>query len=96
MSEQALSIPQEGEYFRLLNCASQHVLFFRADKEPYIDSHPVEEKKDDQLFSLLHGAGEHKGLYAIKNKVTGDVLFSRTHMLPNVGHIGGDGVWFDK
>ncbi|KAI0634496.1 hemolytic lectin [Trametes polyzona] len=52
--------------------------------------------ESDQLFSLLHGVKEHAGAYAIKGKDSGKVLFSRTKQEPKVGHIGGDGDFYDN
>ncbi|OBZ68040.1 hypothetical protein A0H81_12039 [Grifola frondosa] len=38
-----------------------------------------------------HGLAQ-RGLYAIKSKATGKVLFSRSAQDPRVGHVDGDGV----
>ncbi|KZS99944.1 hemolytic lectin LSLb [Laetiporus sulphureus 93-53] len=90
-------IPPEGLYFRLLGYASKHVLFSRTNALPEF-GHSAEIDDDDasQYFSLIHGTGKNAGLYAIKGKMTGNVLFSRTHMDPRVGHIGGDGKYGDN
>lgn len=50
----------------------------------------------DHWFTLIHGSGEKKGLYAIKSVVTSKVLFSRRGQEPRVGHVDGDGLHNDK
>jgi len=96
MSQQKLYIPPKGIYFRLLGYKSNEVLFSRTHNQPEVGQIPQGDSQyDDQLFTLIHGTGSHKELYAIKSKDTGRVLFSRTYS-PNVGHIEGDGVHEDK
>ncbi|KAK0469228.1 uncharacterized protein EV420DRAFT_15892 [Desarmillaria tabescens] len=91
-------IPPQGIYFRLLGRVSQCVLFARNGPEPLVWQYKGPEY-EDQLFTLIHGTGSHAGLYAIKSKCTGKVLFSRGSPPPRVGQIEGDGAhpdnWFD-
>ncbi|KAK0452578.1 hemolytic lectin LSLb [Armillaria borealis] len=90
-------IPPQGIYFRLVGYHSQHVLFSRdhADPEFWHCKGPVWE---DQFFTLIHGTGSRLGLYAIKSKRIGKVLFSRTSEEPFVGHrdVHGNGTYSDN
>ncbi|KAK0196670.1 hypothetical protein F5146DRAFT_946624 [Armillaria mellea] len=88
-------IPPQGIYFRLLGRVSQCVLFARNSPEPLVWQFKGPES-EDQLFTLIHGTGEHAGLYAIKSKATGMVLFSRMSPPPRVGRIEGDGAYQDN
>ncbi|KAK0231736.1 hemolytic lectin LSLb [Armillaria nabsnona] len=91
-------IPPQGIYFRLTGQESQHVLYSRRGPSPEL-WHYKGDKYEDQLFTLIHGAGSRAGLYAIKGKHSGKVLYSRTSPEPCVGHVDGDGMyndnWFD-
>ena len=91
-----LYIPPEGVYFRLLGYSSQRVLFSRILLEPEVYHIPFDEVKADQWFSLIHGHGKREGLFAIKGRFSGKVLFSRTHTMPYVGHVEGNGTYDDK
>ncbi|KAK7033618.1 hypothetical protein VNI00_012617 [Paramarasmius palmivorus] len=95
--EDAVYIPPEGVYFRLLGYVSQHVLFSRTFRtDPAVGHNPMADEHDDQYFTLIHGTGSRKGTYAIKSKVTGYVLYSRTFRNPHVGHTPGDGEFGDN
>jgi hypothetical protein len=93
MSE--IYIPPNGLYFRLLGYSSQRVLFSRNQPEPAFGDIIVAENYEDQYFTLIHGTGSHKGLYAIKSKVSGKVLCSRNKGI-RVSHVDGDGKYDDK
>ncbi|THV02168.1 hypothetical protein K435DRAFT_653784 [Dendrothele bispora CBS 962.96] len=89
-------IPPEGVYFRLVGRESGYKIYSRDDDpEPHL-WHYGGPPYEDQLFSLIHGTGKRAGLYAIKGKVSGKVIFSRTAQTPYVGHIGGDGHYNDN
>ncbi|KAK0451214.1 hemolytic lectin LSLb [Desarmillaria tabescens] len=88
-------IPPQGIYFRLVGHASQHVLFSRNHADPEF-WHYKGPEYEDQLFTLIYGTGSRAGLYAIKSKRTGKVLFSRTSQEPFVGHIDGNGAYSDN
>ncbi|EEB97864.1 hypothetical protein MPER_02725, partial [Moniliophthora perniciosa FA553] len=80
----------------------RHVHFYckvicsRTHTEPQVFHHPFSEKYGDQFFTLIHGEGERKGLYAIKSQRTNKVLFSRRHQEPRVWHTDGDGKYKDN
>ena len=85
-----LYIPPSGVYFRLLNYVSQHVVFSRNSPEPEVYHYLPGDIIEDQWFELLPGSGENAGLYAIKGKLSGKALFSRSGPTPTVGHNGGN------
>ncbi|PPQ78878.1 hypothetical protein CVT25_002421 [Psilocybe cyanescens] len=89
-------VPPQGLFFRLLGYASNHVLVSRTHQDPEVTQHNVGDVHPDQFFQLLHGTGNHAGLYAIKGRVSGKVLWSRTSPDPNIGHIDGDGKYEDN
>lgn len=91
-----LFIPPAGIYFRILGDVSQYCAFSRNSPSPEVFHAPMNKSDDAQLFSLLHGTGDHAGKYAIKGKASGKVLFSRHTSNPQVGHIAGDGAYQDK
>ncbi|KAF9648920.1 hypothetical protein BDM02DRAFT_3186671, partial [Thelephora ganbajun] len=88
-------IPPPGLRFRLVGYASQWAIFSRNTSDSPVGHHPASQEYPDQWFTLLHGSGNHAGLYAVKSQVTGNVLFSRSQST-RVGHIGGDGKYEDK
>jgi len=95
-STTALYVPPEGLRFRLVGYVSQCAIFSRNRPDPQVWHYNVSHGEyPDQWFTLLHGTGDHKGLYAIKGQVTGKVLFSR-HQKPTVGHIDGNGKYKDN
>ncbi|KAK0459932.1 hemolytic lectin LSLb [Armillaria novae-zelandiae] len=88
-------IPPQGIYFRLVAHDSQHVLFSRNDA--YVEfGHDKGPVGPHHFFTLIHGTGTRAGLYAIKGKETGNVLFSRISKEPFVGHVHGDGTYNDN
>lgn len=90
-----LYIPPESIRFRLVGYLSQHAIFSRTHALPEVWHYPASEDYPDHWFTLLHGSGNHSGLYAIKSQNTGKVLFSRNPG-PTVGHIEGDGRYEDN
>nr|BAC78490.1 Hemolytic lectin LSLc [Laetiporus sulphureus] len=78
-------IPPNDLYFRLLGFVSQKVIYAYPFPRPDVGLSEVNDESTQQYFSLIHGTGERAGLYAIKSKATGNVLFSRTHRDPYVG-----------
>ena len=89
-------IPPEGLRFRIVGYVSNCAIFSRNSPEPEVGHYNISHGNyADQSFSLLHGTGNHKGLYAIKGHVSGKVLFSRSQK-PPVGHIAGNGHYEDK
>jgi len=89
-------IPPEGLRFRIVGYSSQCAIFSRNSPEPEVWHYNVSNGQyPDQWFTLLHGEGDHSGLYAIKGQVTGKVLYSRATK-PSVGHILGDGYYSDN
>jgi len=89
-------IPPEGLRFRIVGYVSQCAIFSRNNPQPEVGHYNVSHGEyPDQWFTLIHGKGNHAGLYAIKGQVTGKVLFSRSQK-PTVGHIDGDGKYDDK
>ena len=90
-------IPPQGLSFRIVGYASQCAIYSRNKPDPTVShfniSHGV---YPDQWFTLLHGTGNHAGLYAIKGLASGKVLYSRKSPDPRVGHIDGDGKYGDK
>ena len=58
--------------------------------------HPVGDEYKDQYFTLVPDTSVGKGLYFFKSKQADKVLFSRTHSVPNVRHIDGNGADDDK
>jgi len=92
----ALYVPPEGLRFRIVGYASQCAIFSRNSPEPEVWHYNISHGDfADQWFTLLHGSGNHKGLYAIKGRVSGKVLFSRSQK-PSVGHIAGNGQYEDN
>lgn len=89
-------IPPEGLYFRLTGQQSQRVLVSRRSPSPEFGDSKAPNQSDEQLFTLIHGTSARAGLYAIKGKHSGKVLFSRTHRDPPVGYVDGDGKYNDK
>jgi len=89
-------IPAEDLYFRLVSTYTNYKLFSRNSPDPQV-WHFDGSDYDDQLFSLIYGTSSNKrdGQYAIKGKLSGKVLFSRSAD-PRVGHIAGDGSYNDK
>ncbi|KAI0634488.1 hypothetical protein C8Q77DRAFT_1258155 [Trametes polyzona] len=83
-------IPPNGIFFRLIDRESQLVIYSNDNKNPPVFAVPP-SNSSDQLFTLIHGTGDRKGLFAIKGSVSGKVLFSRAESDPKVGHVGGDG-----
>ena len=89
-------IPPEDLRFRLVGYVNQCAIFSRNSPEPEVGHYNVSHGVyPDQWFTLLHGKGNHSGLFAIKGQVTEKVLFSRSQK-PTVGHIDGDGKYDDK
>lgn len=89
-------IPPEDLRFRLVGYISQCAIFSRTTLQPEVGHYNVSHGLyPDQWFTLLHGYGDHAGLYAIKGEVTNKVLFSRSQS-PTVGHIDGYGKYGDK
>ncbi|KAI0741309.1 hemolytic lectin [Daedaleopsis nitida] len=85
-------IPPAGLAFRILGHDSQNVIFSRLDANPQVGQVSVTDKvNDNQYFTLLYGTGARTGTYAIKGRVSGDVLYSRTAPEPRVYHNAGDG-----
>ncbi|KAF8555188.1 hypothetical protein OG21DRAFT_1508011 [Imleria badia] len=95
MAESFLNIPAEGVRFRLKARDSKHVMYSRLGPEPTV-GHTLGQERSDQIFTLIHGRHDRKGLYAIKSWASGNVLFSRYTMLPKLGNIGGDGDYPDN
>lgn len=87
--------PPEGVEFRLVGWRSKKVIFSR-NASPEVGISDPEPVNPDQIFTLIHGTGDKKGLYAIKSVNTGKVLFSRGDNYPPVGHVDGDGAYTDK
>lgn len=93
-----LYIPPKEIFFRLLHVGGQSVLISRTDDTPAVTLFRQDLGNDNQLFQLIPGTGKHLGYYAIKNKVTGRVLFWR-HAAKSTdtwGHIEGDGKYDDN
>lgn len=100
MSSEEIYIPPRGIFFRLIGYESHYVIFSRTDRSPQVghtlaDLIPY-QGSDDQLFELIHGTGDRAGLYAIKGKASGKVLYSRSGPDPNVYHVDGNGAYNDK
>lgn len=95
MDESFPNIPAEGVRFRLKARDSKHVLYSRLGPEPIV-GHCLGQERSDQIFTLIHGRHDRKGLYAIKSWACGNVLFSRYELYPKVGNIDGDGDYPDK
>ncbi|KAI0757737.1 hemolytic lectin [Daedaleopsis nitida] len=92
-----LYIPPPGLAFRILGYASQNVIFSRDHDPSRVGQTPVTETVwGDQWFTLLHGTGEHAGLYAIKGREYGYVLYSRRNEDPRVYHVEGNGKYNDN
>lgn len=91
-------IPPQGLLFRIIGYATQNAIFCRNTViEPNVGDYSTAYGEfADQWFTLLHDSENHPGLYAIKSQVTGNVLFSRSHVDPRVGQAGGDGKYADK
>ncbi|KAF8662711.1 hypothetical protein AX16_001153 [Volvariella volvacea WC 439] len=89
-----LYMPPHGIYFRIIGRLSRQAIFSRTHQAPQVDVWG--SKFDDQYFTLIHGTGERQGLYAIKSKQTGLVLFSRNAESPFVGHVWGEGHFADN
>lgn len=87
--------PPEGFEFRLLGWRSKKMIFSR-NAAPGVGISDPQPVNPDQIFTLIHGTGDKKGLYAIKSVNTGKVLFSRQGQVPVVGHVDGDGDYDDK
>lgn len=94
-AESFQNIPAEGVRFRLQARDSQHFLYARSAPQPTV-GHYLGEERSDQIFTLIHGRHDRKGMYAIKSWACGDVLFSRYTYWPKLGCIGGDGDYPDK
>lgn len=90
MSKEDIYIPPEGIYFRLLGYLSQHVIVSGVGPNE-VHQAPVQNEARNQYFTLIHGTGSRRGRYAIKGRVSNNVLFSRSGPRPNVGHVGGNG-----
>jgi len=88
-------IPREGLYFHLVSTQTNHRIFSRTS-EPNVGLTDGPEY-EDQLFSLIHGSSDNSydGLYAIKSKESGRLLFSRGSD-PHVGNIEGEGEYSDN
>ena len=95
MGESFPNIPAEGVRFRLKARDSKHVMYSRSAPEPTV-GHCVGQERSDQIFTLIHGRHDRKGLHAIKSWACGNVLFSRYTFSPKIGNIGGDGDYPDK
>lgn len=91
-----LYIPPPGIQFRIWGQSSEQVIFSRTHREPEVGIINAADIYSDHWFTLIHGSGAKKGLYAIKSIHTGKVLFSRRSPEPRVGHIDGDGRYNDK
>ncbi|KAJ7451332.1 hemolytic lectin [Mycena latifolia] len=90
-------VPPEGIYFRIIGYVSSRALYSRTSKEPTFGGFLASVAPyQDQYFSLVKGTGDKGGLFLIKSRETGYVLFSRAHPAPHVGHINGryDDNWF--
>ncbi|KAJ7473451.1 hemolytic lectin [Mycena latifolia] len=94
-------VPPEGIYFRLIGYVSARALYSRKSQEPTFGSIlATEGPYPDNYFSLVKGTGANDGLFLIKNRVSGNVLYSRRSAAPWVGHIhlnddgGHPDTWF--
>ncbi|KAG6377776.1 hypothetical protein JVT61DRAFT_14549 [Boletus reticuloceps] len=98
-SESFPNIPAEGVRFQLKARDSEHFMYSRPGPEPTVSHSPIGGERNDQIFTLIHGRHDRKGLYAIKSWACGNVVFSRFTFSPTVGNISGDGDypdnWFD-
>ncbi|KAI0263019.1 hypothetical protein BC834DRAFT_827940 [Gloeopeniophorella convolvens] len=93
-------IPPEGIYFRLLGLDSRCCIYSRNHKQPEVFHRPLSFGDfEDEYFTLVHGTGKHSGLYAIKSRATGKVLYSCGGAKSMVGHAPEDynhrGRWFE-
>ena len=61
-------------------------IFSRNNGSPAVGVERQNPSREDQFFTLVHGTGSRQGLYAIRSKATNNVLFSRTHAEPFIGH----------
>ncbi|KAF8663989.1 hypothetical protein AX16_000840 [Volvariella volvacea WC 439] len=84
-----LYIPPQGIHFRLLGTVSQLAIFSRTNASPPVGA--SSSKSNDQYFTFIHGTDQRQGLYAIKSRQTGLVLFSQAAQQPTTGHVAGDG-----
>ena len=94
MSSQ-LYIPPRGIGFRIVGYVSQQVIYSRNSPDPQVGQVAVDRVYPDQTFELIHGTGNRAGLYAIKGRESGKVLFSRSTD-PKIGHVSGNGTYDDK
>lgn len=86
--------PPERLYFRLLGYKlSGHCVF---SSDTFVGHSGASNHDDDQClsngdqwFSDLEGTGTHAGLYVIKGKESGKVLYSRATDDPRVHHVRG-------
>lgn len=100
MSSGDLYIPPRGVFFNLIGYASHYAIFSRLDKDPQVGHSslltPYIGNGEDQLFELIPGTGKRAGLYVIKGKASGKVLYSRNGPAPDVYHVNGEGDYDDK
>lgn len=87
-------IPAIGLPFRIVGIVSECAIFCRYSPSPDVGQISVSDGVyPDQWFTLIPGI--IIGRYAIKSRVTGKVLYSRSES-PRVGQIEGDGKYDDK
>jgi hypothetical protein len=90
-------IPPKEISFRILGFQSNCVLFSRGSQDPTFWHYPDGQGVyDDQWWNMIPGEGAHAGLYLLKSKYTGKVIYSRSSQDPRVGHVDGDGKYGDN
>jgi hypothetical protein len=89
-------VPPEGIFFRILGNASNRMLYSRSSGKPTFGSIPeTSGPYEDNYFSLIMGTGNRNGLFLIKGRQSGMVLYSRNSS-PYVNHAVGNGMYDDK
>ncbi|KAJ6583886.1 hemolytic lectin [Mycena vulgaris] len=108
----SLYVPPEGIFFRLRGYVSNQVLFSRKEGEskqlvagfavvtipgdPSFGATGADASDEATYFSLIKGTGAKAGLFLIKARQSGWVLFSRVASKPFVSHVPGNGQYPDN
>ncbi|KAJ7890735.1 hemolytic lectin [Mycena leptocephala] len=92
-------IPPANIFFRLIGNDTARALFSRSGPggtAAGFGAHPANDVLTSSWFSLVRGTGNRDGLFAIRGRESGWVLYSRTARLPLVGHDHEDGRYDDN